>query len=128
MDPRNTKKYPGIYVENGMRAMELGQQHSRQKIKTINKYIWNSCRLRHQPMVCLREVLRKGRNGQPMGWLQEINEIFINGGRLNFLEELLSDRPLEELLEEMRDVLKTIQKIWSEIERKGKANEPLINK
>ena len=56
-----------------------------------------------------------------MGWLQEINKIVINGGRPNFLAEL-SDRPLEELLEEMRDVLKTmwdgeIQKLRSEIER-----------
>ena len=56
---------------------------------------------------------KKGRNNQPTDWLQEINKIFINGGRPNFLEELL---------EEMRNVLKTIwygeiQKMWSEIER-----------
>ena len=74
------------------------------------------------PKVCLMEVLRKGKNSQPTGWLQENNKIFINGGRPNFLEELLSDRPFEELLEEMRDVLKTIwdgeiQQMWSEIER-----------
>ena len=61
------------------------------------------------PKVCLEEILRKGRNGQPTGWLQEINNIFINGDRPNFLEELLTDRPVEEIT----DVPKTI---WDAIE------------